>query len=566
MKRLTIGLLVLFVATALVAGNGEKPEPQTIGGLTFADEYELTIVNVIAHVNDKQGNSVTDLTKTDFEVYQDGEKKELTNFQLYTEDVYEHYAEVRSKLPPEAPTPETTIEPRAVNIIIYIDNLNLHPLDRNRVLRSAGTFVRENLRPPVQMMVVSFDKSLTILQPFTSKPGLVLDALRQVRTFSGGRPEREAARRGVLDRMKTEIENKGLGAGTSVRTTAAYADLLTYAHEETYNLAVSLDGLREVVTFLAGVEGRKSVLYISNGLAMVPGFDLFDAVSESFNDPMILSETQRFDRSPDFKSLVTAANSQDVSFYTVGAGGLEVVGMSGNEYRMSRESMTTALGAESYLGSMRYMGDKTGGLAIVKTNDFEEGFKRIQKDLYTYYSLGYRLIPSGRDKMHRTEVKVPGHPEYVIRSRPSFVEKSLQTRVQDRVLVALLQDLDENPMDLDAEIGAAAVTSNAFWMVPMSISFPINMVALLPEGEDYVGRVVLFVATRDSNGKRSDTVIQEHEIRIPSNDYELAMESRYGIGASLLMTPGSYRIAIALMDQVTRQASYKTVNTTISSP
>lgn len=76
----------------------------------------------------------------------------------------------------------------------------------------------------------------------------------------------------------------------------------------------------------------------------------------------------------------------------------------------------------------------------------------------------------------------------------------------------------------------------------------------------------MFVATRNSKGERSDTVIQEHKIRIPAGDYDLAMESLFSIDASLLMEAGSFHVAIGLMDQITRQASYKTVNTTISSP
>ena len=45
-------------------------------------------------------------------------------------------------------------------------------------------------------------------------------------------------------------------------------------------------------------------------------------------------------------------------------------------------------------------------------NDVTPGLEKIADDIETFYSLGYRLIPSGQDRMHRIQVKVKGHPEY----------------------------------------------------------------------------------------------------------------------------------------------------------
>jgi len=82
-------------------------------------------------------------------------------------------------------------------------------------------------------------------------------------------------------------------------------------------------------------------------------------------------------------------------------------------------------------------------------------------------------------------------------------------------------------------------------------------VALLPEGEDYVGRIVMFIAVRGVDGRQSDLVRQEHEIRIPSADYEHAQRQRWTIDTQLLLESGRYRIAVALLDPLTRQDSYQ---------
>jgi len=125
------------------------------------------------------------------------------------------------------------------------------------------------------------------------------------------------------------------------------------------------------------------------------------------------------------------------------------------------------------------------------------------------------------------------------------------------VVTGLVFDVDKNPMQVDVTTGTPAPASSDQWTVPIHVSFPLRKIALFPEGDDYVGRVVLFVAARDHKGDQSDLQRQEHEVRIPGKDYEEAKRQRFGIDLSLLMKKGGYNISVGLMDQITRQASYK---------
>ena len=71
--------------------------------------------------------------------------------------------------------------------------------------------------------------------------------------------------------------------------------------------------------------------------------------------------------------------------------------------------------------------------------------------------------------------------------------------------------------------------------------------------------IVLFVAARDTDGKQSDLVRQEHEIKVRAADYDDAQRQRWGIDASLLMESGRYKVSVAVLDPLTHQASYQTV-------
>jgi hypothetical protein len=229
--------------------------------------------------------------------------------------------------------------------------------------------------------------------------------------------------------------------------------------------------------------------------------------------------------------------------------------------------MVASVGDNNRTETLRFLADETGGIAIINTNDIAPRLRFIAQDMFTYYSIGYPLQASGKDKVHKVEVELrddPAFKDYRLRYRSRFVEKSLETRVQDAVVSSLVFDVDDNPMRLDVEVGTPSAASERRWLVPAHISFPIEKVALLPEGDDYVGRVLLFVAARDADGKQSDMVRQEYEIRVPAADYEEAQRRRWGFDTSLLMESGRYRISVALLDPITRQDSYTTVTASVN--
>ncbi len=135
---------------------------------------QLTIANLVVYVTDKKGRAVTDLTKDDFEVYQDGDRKQITNFKLYTDEIIRSEYGEQSEIPLAEPTPapgdSVPAGPMPVHLVLYIDNQNLSPLDRNRVLSQSRDFVRSSLHPPARMMVVAYQRSFEVLQEFTSDP------------------------------------------------------------------------------------------------------------------------------------------------------------------------------------------------------------------------------------------------------------------------------------------------------------------------------------------------------------------------------------------------------------
>ncbi|RXL69170.1 hypothetical protein EO238_32825, partial [Citrobacter sp. AAK_AS5] len=70
MSRLHAVVLAVVVGAALAAPcqTGPASTPKPIGGLSFLDEVEVTVVNVDVFVRDRAGRPVGGLTASDFRV------------------------------------------------------------------------------------------------------------------------------------------------------------------------------------------------------------------------------------------------------------------------------------------------------------------------------------------------------------------------------------------------------------------------------------------------------------------------------------------------------------------
>ncbi len=565
MRRLTMVVVffMLICGSRAPSAGAQDLDQKPIGGLGFADEVQVTVVNIDVFVRDSGGEPATGLTSEDFRLLQNGDEVPISNFAMVSKEY------VRSRLEPlpgetasEEVVRELPPEVRPVFVVFFVDNENLRPLDRNRVLRQVRSFVIENLEPPVQMMVVSYQRSLDVVQDFTTDSRKVNEALRSLVRTSGGRVTSDNERRAILEDIQEVAAGTGGSEGQSGPMQIRQRIFL-YAEEEANNLTFALSAMRQVMAMMSGIEGRKAIIHISSGLPMTPGWGLMQEYAAVFKDNSLMSHRSAVDKTRSFHELASAANAQEISIYTIDAEGLDTLGGGSADTAFERDPVAASSGSKNLKDSLRYMAERTGGVAIINTNDVSFGMQRIAADLFDFYSLGFRLPTEDRDRVHRVEVQLPGHPEYELRYRKRFVERSRQSRVQDRVLTSLVVDIDDNPMRLEVETGEAAAVSGDRWQVPVHLSFPLDSVALLEIGEDYVGRVVLFVGAQDVKGRRSEIQRQDHEVRVAAADYQRALQQRFGIDFSLLLEEGQQRIAIGLYDEITRQDSYQRLVVTV---
>lgn len=567
MRKALVMVLVLaaggWLALAQEKPPAEEPPRDQVGGLRFIDVSEVTIKNVEVSVTDKDGHPITTLRREDFLVFQNGEPQDVVNFALYQGDTVVRPAEVAAEAEAPAAAPAPTPAPRVAErreprfLVLLIDNENITVFNRNRVINRMSEWVRDNLRAPDQMMVVSYQRSLKVLQPLTSDPEDVASALRTMRTFVGGRAEVNSSRRDIEDFISQDNNKTNLDR--------ALGRARAFAREQRNNLTFTVRALQDFVSQMAGLPGKRAIVYVSDGLPMTPGLEVFYEVQEQYRDPGSISQSREYDATAMFRSLVTSCASSGVTLYTIDARGLQSELGIEAENRQSRSTLSAAMTRSNYQDSLVYMSDQTGGLAIVNTNDVGPGLKRIMDDFSTYYSLGYRLVPTGSDRLHRIEVRLKGYPEYRLNYTRTFIEKTLPTRIADRVMTGLTFPVDENPLGVAVIAGEAAPASGNRYTLPVEVRIPLSSVALIPDGDILSGYVMVYYAARDDDGKQSDLQRLSHTLRVKPGDYEQARGQYYTISASLLLEAGRYRVSVGLRDELTNQASYASLRREVGS-
>jgi VWFA-related protein len=533
----------------------------------FVDIVNVGVVNVDVYVTTKKGEPVTGLRREDFQLFENGRPVEITNFYAVEEGRASTppaetaapapaaetpgAAPAPPAAPPEPESPQAR-EDQRLRLVIYIDNFNLRPFNRNRVMRDLRAFIGQKLSKDDQLMLVTYDRELHVRRTFTSDPGLIAAAMLDLEKISAQGVHADSERRDAMQRIE------------DAQTVAeAESHARSYA-QSTYNdLQFSVNALKKMIDSLAGMPGRKAVVYVSDGLQMIAGQDVFYAVQNKFGEQSTsLTQTMEFDISRRLIEVAAQANANRITFYTIDAAGLRVYDSVSAE---NRGPGVSSPGLSQLVDSVRFsnlqstlqlLAEKTGGRAILNTNSVAPQLERIGRDFNTYYSLGYTPPHFGDGRYYKIEVKVKNRKDLVVRHREGYRDKSTDSRMTDSTLAALNFPFEENPLGVAVEFGQPKPREDGFFLVPVMVRIPIGKLVLVPREATEDARVRLFIAALDSKGGTSEVQQAPVPISIPKAEVATAQGKQFVYSVTLLMRGGDQRVAVGVRDDVAAQASF----------
>ncbi len=424
MRYSALSLLVAVVALQSPVLSGQAPQTP---GVTF--QVDVNYVDVDVVVTDDQGTFVTDLTRDDFAVSEDGKPQKIDTFSLVEIPVEKRDEVVVDGRTIHADT-RTNREPFAGRVyVIVLDDLDVSALRSAPTRDAARRFVREHMAANDLGAVVYTSGRSDAAQEFTTDRELLIRAIdkfqgRRMRSLSLDRLDAYYQRIAYGYNLRNDADPN---TGTiNSQDPAGYGRTSDPTELERGTRALTvLDTLKNTAEFLGSVRGRrKAVLFFSEGLDF-PIRDVFGAHDAT----VVIRATQ--------DAISTAARA-NVNYYTIDPRGLAgmttdfmesagigngvgttgpvlivpgtntpvsgITGASGGVFNVQDELLQEFRTSQD---TLRELAEQTGGFASVNTNDLEPAFQRIAAANSRYYVLGYYPPDHPRDgRFHKIEVRV----------------------------------------------------------------------------------------------------------------------------------------------------------------
>lgn len=591
---MNVRLQALALLSLWSVGSAAWAQPQPGAPETFAETIDVRVVNVDVWVTDRDGDPVTGLSADDFEVRENGRPVELSNFFEFTDgldastregeaatfrDRRPRQSDLERFIPAEPPPPE-----HRLSLMVYIDNNNLTPTDRNRLLPFLRNFLSVQLSPYDRAMLAVYDQGrYEVALPFTTEAWRVAEETQQLERVVGSRDRTESQRLDILREIDDDEVHRYYNAVMGL--------IRDFAATVRNEVDASIVNLENAIRTMAGLPGRKAILYISNGLPMRPAEDLFRALEERFEDrrgrwrasransELGLLETPRsidatnasleayqYDLSRRFDELASLANANGVTFHSVAAASARISGMNTADLRFSNSiEFTRAANLEEPL--LR-LADRTGGRAIVNTRNFAGGLDRIASDLQNRYSLGYSATHVERGSTHRIEVELTDEAKrryrgrLSIRHRDSYVDKPISAEMADLTLAALSMGEAANPMGVRIApvrgTGSQVELENGDIQSRMLVAIPIGPLTLARVPNGHEARVRLWVQVMDGEARLSEVTEHPVPVLVQEGEIEDARDLSWPFAVDVVTAPGPHRVAVGVRDDLAATTSVVT--------
>lgn len=576
--------------TPPAAVQAQPPSGSAPSGPGFTEVVNVEVVNIDVYVTGADGKPVLGLGPDDFELRVDGRPVPISNFyavELRDDELFVRRGgevEARPLLPPlpddpveadrlrRAP-PEIPAE-QALHVAVYIDNYNLTPFNRNRVLRELRAFIREQLRPEDKVMLASFDPALNLRMPFTNNREELNRALLELEEVSAQRLHRNNERRDLINNVndvnnENSMENQpGIAAaeraGLTVGGGASFARtaLMAYAGSVRNDTNLAIDGLTRVVENLSAAPGRKAVIYVADGIPMIAGEDVFYFVEQLYERSVSLIEMSEYDMSRRFQQLAAGANANRTSFYTIDARGLTVLSQSTVDGQVAgapgQASLIDQIQLTNLQAPLQLMAEETGGRAVINANRVMPDLLKIADDFRNYYSLGYMpasTVVSGR--YHTVDVRWKNRPRGAsVRHRSGYRDKTVESRMKEGTLSALNLNMQENPLGVRIDSLPAKRRPDGNYDVPVVIEVAWKELALIPRDGVHHGRIHLWLAAKDERDHATEPRLTELTIAVPEDRIGEIEGGFWRYGLEVTMEGGYHDIGVGLRDDLGGRQSF----------
>jgi len=328
-------------------------------------------------VKDKKGNPVPGLKKEDFSVLEDGKAHDIKIFdyeELSETATVDANVDIESKLDkkkdetPKAPEAKSLtanqIAPEKPGdlkykdrrlLVLFFDMTAMPIPDQLRAQKEAQKFLKDKMTPSDLVAIMTFTSDVNVVQDFTDDRDLLSKDIKNLSVGSG----------------------QGFDEATSDDSTSDTGAAFVEDDSEfnIFNTDRQLTALETAVKMLGSLNEKKAMVYFASGITK-NGFD---------NDAQL-------------RATINAAIRANVAFYTVDARGLVATAPLGDATKTSPGGSGMYSGSSARAAQGNFQGQQetlstlafdTGGKPLLDNNELSMGIVQAQKDVSSYYIIGY---------------------------------------------------------------------------------------------------------------------------------------------------------------------------------
>ncbi len=538
-------VLVLSAQQAPAPPATQQPVPEAPKtGAKFSSSTQLVVEDLI--LKDKSGNAITGLKPSDFVVLEDGkpQKIEFVEFQNLEEApvvMPEPALEKRGPVPapPEkaAPKPVTANQIAAEKpgdikykdrrlMVMFFDMTSMPLADQIRAQTAAEKFVKTQMTKSDLMAVMTFSSDIKVVEDFTDDRDQLLKDIKNLTIGEG---------------QGFDITNADDSAGDNA---AAFNQ--DDSEFNIFNTDRQLSALETAVKMLGSLNEKKALVYFASGL-----------------------QSNGSDNQAQLQATVNAAIRSNVSFFPIDARGLQASAPLGDATRASPGGQGMYTGSSARSGQANFQNQQntlytlaadTGGKALLDNNDLAVGIVQAQKDISSYYILGYYTTndkPDGKFRTIKISMKDPAlqaklskfdyrRGYYAGKNFKQFTSSDKERQLTEALMLGdPLTDLD-----IAMEVDYFRLARDRYF-VPISAKMPGSELELARHGGAETTTIDFIGVIKDAAGKQVANVRDFANFKL--KDATAAQLSKRPIeyDSGFTLPPGSYSLRFVARENTT---------------
>ena len=585
-----LGLTLL--ATVLPAQDLPSPDGARTVIRTSVREVVLDVV-----ARRKNLSLATKLKASDFTISEDGVPQTIRSFRLIGG------SEARVISPPATPPPAriggsailtatppiSAREPNFVSVVF--DQMGAD--SRQNALNAATDFLEQEFQDNTQAAIFRLNLRLNAIHGFTNDRAALRAAVRTA--LNGNAVELAAASANVLNETNYTITGSeggvSINAGTDLTQEPDFSMSPASANplsESQTALAAMITNQRGMVDDIAGMKTWDALLQIIRYESVLPGRKTVLYLSDGLTDPP--------DRHDFVRTVVSAANRGNVSFYCIDVRGMTMATSNGVSAALNKSAAHTsrtqanpssspsvamaqaqgmdqvqqALSAHVQL-NMAELAEGTGGFAVFGTNDFKKNMARIMEEVRTHYEISYVPTSSLYDGKYRKIKVTVADPNVILQTRDGyFALPELNGEAIQPFESSALRLLNGGPRH-DFGFRATALRFQPVrdgYRFEMSFAMPIASLTIPQDGNTRKARMhaIFLAVVKDAGGQVVGKVSREIDRDVPDGQLE-----QFRRGETILTMPfeaaaGRYTIEAAAIDPEGNRASTKRISLVVPKP